>query len=95
MQSQPGLSEEAARRQLLARTKTPDYPDPMPPLWEMFPHIERWPSMGWRMGPGEDYFDAYAPWFRALSEEERRAYMSQHPEPKSFEGLYDILAKPR
>lgn len=91
--SQPDQSEDSIRRKLRALTTPRTYPDPMPPLWKAFPDIGRWPSIGWRMGPGDDYYHAFADWFRALPEARQKEYVSAHPEPPEFSGLYDALLK--
>ncbi len=64
----------------------------MQPPWEMFPDIPRY-SIGWRMGAGEDCWHDWRTWFRGLSVEGREHYRRIHPEPKTWEGVYDSLFK--
>jgi hypothetical protein len=57
------------------------------PLWVAFPDIP-WGSLGWRMGFGEAHANAWMPWFKELSDEERRAYIAHWPEPEGWAGFY-------
>ncbi len=92
--SHPERNANDIRAELTAiADRTPDYPDPMLPLWEAMPTIPGWPSMGWRMGGGEDYFSDYAAWFCSLTEADQNAYIANHPEPESHQGLYAYLLK--
>lgn len=52
----------------------------MPPLWLMYPHISHY-SIGWRMGYGEGYKDAFWEWFKTLSNEDQTAYKTLFPSP--------------
>ncbi len=61
------------------------------PLWVAFPDIP-WGSLGWRMGFGEAYADRWIPWFSALSEDARRDYIAQWPEPDQWRGFYQFHA---
>ena len=61
---------------------------PMLPLWLKFPNIPAY-SIGWRMGAGEDYRYAWAEWYDALADEERRRYQERYPAPEEWEGFYD------
>ena len=63
--------------------------DDQRPLWLAFPDIP-WGSLGWRMGSGEAYANAWIPWFKALSDEARREYIVQWPEPDSWNGFYQF-----
>jgi hypothetical protein len=58
-----------------------------PPPWKQFPEYDRL-SLGWRMGPGEDYRFDFAQWFRGLPADQRRAYAAEHPEPADWVGFY-------
>lgn len=51
------------------------------PVWVAFPKIP-WGSIGWRMGPGEDYWHAWIAWFKAQSAEVRSSYKETWPEPE-------------
>jgi hypothetical protein len=64
--------------------------EPMQPVWIAFPRIP-WGSIGWRMGAGEDYWHAWAPWFRSLPEAERDAYKSEWPEPDGWKDFYSFI----
>lgn len=66
-------------------------PDDQRPLWIAFPDIS-WGSIGWRMGFGEAYAHGWIPWFKALSDEERHAYIAQWPEPEAWTGFYAMLS---
>lgn len=59
------------------------------PLWIAFPDIP-WGSLGWRMGFGEAYANAWIPWFKALSHEARSEYIGEWPEPDGWKGFYDL-----
>ena len=63
--------------------------DDQRPLWVAFPDIP-WGSLGWRMGFGEAYANAWVPWFKALSDDERRKYIAQWPEPEPWKGFYQF-----
>ena len=59
----------------------------------MYPHITRY-SIGWRMGYGESYMDAFSDWFSKLSEEEQQQYEAMFPEPKTWQDCFcenDVL----
>lgn len=62
----------------------------MKPVWIAFPRIP-WGSVGWRMGHGEDYWHAWAPWFNALAPDARDAYKSRWPEPEGWMGFYEFI----
>jgi hypothetical protein len=61
------------------------------PVWIAFPKIP-WGSIGWRMGPGEDYWHAWAAWFKAMTTSEREHYRNQWPEPEGWEDFYNFIA---
>jgi hypothetical protein len=60
------------------------------PPWAAFPEYERH-SMGWRMGPGEDYWHAFHSWIRSLEGPEADEFVSAHPEPENWTGFYDSI----
>ncbi|SMX30959.1 hypothetical protein [Actibacterium lipolyticum] len=64
-----------------------NYPDPMVAPWGQFPTIPP-RSIGWRMGPGEDYFLDFHDWFKKLSREEQTNYCVKNPEPAGWAGFY-------
>ncbi|NBZ85971.1 hypothetical protein [Stagnihabitans tardus] len=66
------------------------YSNPMEPPWLFLPDIPAG-SIGWRMGPGEEYWMDFLVWFRGLSGSERGAYMHRVPEPQDWVGFYDSL----
>ncbi|GHC46038.1 hypothetical protein GCM10007315_04580 [Gemmobacter tilapiae] len=75
------------------RKRRASYSDPMLPPWQYRPDIPR-ASMGWRMGPGEDYIMDFLNWYRALSVEQQQIYAKGHPEPNDWDGfLSSILPK--
>jgi hypothetical protein len=70
--------------------------DERKPVWAAFPKIP-WGSIGWRMGPGEDYWHAWVPWFKEQSVEARASFKGKWPEPEGWEGFYAFVetgAKP-
>ena len=80
----------------LSETMTsPDENDPpFDPPWKAFPHITSPYSIGWRMGPGEDYMHAFQAWYECATYEERSSYKQLWPEPYNFKGWFgkmDIL----
>lgn len=91
--SHPERSVDEIRSLLLDHTKPKNYPDPMLPPWEEMPHIPKWPSIGWRMGGGEDYLRDFRKWLRALPEEELANYVTAYPEPQGFIGLYAAILR--
>lgn len=60
------------------------------PPWKAFPEYERY-SMGWRMGPGEDYWHAFHDWILSLDRPEVDEFVSAFPEPESWAGFYDTI----
>lgn len=60
------------------------------PPWAAFPEYERH-SMGWRMGPGEDYWHAFHSWIRSLRNQDADAFISRYPEPEDWKGFYDNI----
>lgn len=57
----------------------------LPPPWMALPEIERG-SMHWRMGAGEAYLEKWGPWYRQLSDEEKKEYLRLFPEPLPWLG---------
>ncbi len=72
-------------------TSPEEYGPPFDPPWKAFPHITNPYSIGWRMGPGEDYMHAFQLWYECATHEERSSYKQQWPEPKKFEGWFEKL----
>ena len=60
------------------------------PPWEKFPNVPR-ASIGWRMGPGQDYAYEFRNWFRQLSDVGRSEYRARWPEPQEWVGYLDFL----
>lgn len=89
--SHPDQSREDLEKELL-RAATPAVHDkPMAPPWVAFTNIDSFPSIGSRMGPGEDYLDAFADWLTSLTQSEIAEYQRQHPEPEKFGGFYTFI----
>ena len=59
----------------------------MQPPWKVFPHIP-FGSIGWRMGPGEDYWMEFNDWYRRKSRVHRQRYAIENPEPEGWAGFY-------
>ncbi len=59
---------------------------PDTPPWIAFPIYPRY-TIGWRMGPGEDYMHAFISWLRDLTEEQFKDFSNRFPEPKCWEGF--------
>ena len=59
----------------------------MQPPWIQFPQIAAG-SIGWRMGPGEDYLAEFGQWFARKHAEAKRRYADDNPEPLGWEGFY-------
>ncbi|HEX4303119.1 MAG TPA: hypothetical protein VHZ78_10020 [Rhizomicrobium sp.] len=59
----------------------------MKPPWIAHPEIE-FMSIGWRMGPGEAYWDKFDAWYKALTPDRRDKYERENPEPESWVGFY-------
>jgi hypothetical protein len=62
----------------------------MQPVWIAFPKIP-WGSLGWRMGPGEDYWHSWVPWFKGLQQSERETYKIHWPEPEGWRDFYSFI----
>lgn len=68
-------------------TRFTDGEAPEPP-WVKFPDYHRI-SMGWRMGPGEDYMKDFCSWFNEQSPDKQSEYEQANPEPKGWLGFYE------
>ncbi|MCG3266621.1 hypothetical protein [Yoonia sp. I 8.24] len=66
------------------------YEYPLRPPWEEMPHIP-FGSIGWRMGPGEDYWTVFLEWARSLTGDEYVSYVHLNKEPDSWEGFYELV----
>ena len=62
----------------------------MNPPWKQHPDIP-WGSIGWRMGPGEDYWSAWVSWYKSLSLIDRSNYQQQWPESGRWIGFYEFI----
>lgn len=56
--------------------------EPYPP-WLKYPNIPI-SSMGWRMGDGEDYMEAFGDWRRAQPADVLAAYAAKYPTPSAW-----------
>jgi hypothetical protein len=68
--------------------------DELLPMWAVYPDI-RYPSMGWNMGPGEDYKQKFWTWFNTLTDEQAGDYARRYPEPENWLGKYAQIRKDR
>ena len=69
-------------------THRPIYADgPPEPPWLAFPDYPRF-SMGWRMGPGQDYMCEFREWFDGLTVKQRNAYREYYLEPDNWTRFY-------
>ena len=64
----------------------------MKPPWTAYPKI-RAGSIEWRMGPGETYWDDFDKWYKRQTAEERNRYQKENPEPKGWDGFFDLKEK--
>jgi hypothetical protein len=62
---------------------------PLPP-WLARPDIPHG-SIGWRMGAGEDVYDAFYQWFSRLTDEEAAMFAESNPEPATWQGHYAMI----
>jgi len=62
----------------------------MDPPWRRYPDIPAG-SIGWRMGPGEDYYFEFYRWFSGLSNAEKAAYSEANQPPSGWQDLYKII----
>jgi hypothetical protein len=60
---------------------------PLMPPWLMIPELAR-SSMGLRMGSGETYMVYFGERYHSMSDVERQAYQTTHPEPEGWQGFY-------
>tara|TARA_Y100001956_G_scaffold77791_1_gene88681 strand:+ start:316 stop:636 length:321 start_codon:yes stop_codon:yes gene_type:complete len=60
------------------------------PPWTAFPEYERY-SVGWRMGPGEDYWHAFHQWIRSLDRPDVDKFVSAYPEPENWTGFFGSI----
>jgi hypothetical protein len=60
----------------------------MVPPWVKYPAIPR-ASIGWSMGEGEEYWDAFRAWWAAQPIELRVRVRASYPEPEGWSGFYD------
>lgn len=44
------------------------------------------------MGPGEDFWFAFADWAKSMSAEELKEYILHNPEPQEWVGFYDEIS---
>ena len=65
----------------------PEYGPPFDPPWEVFPDYD-WPSMGFRMGGGEDYIVQFGRWYGHATDAEVAAYKAEHPAPEGYETFF-------
>ena len=62
----------------------------MKPVWAAFPRIP-WGSIGWRMGPGEQYWNQWIRWYKSLPQEDCLAYKEANTEPEEWLGFYAFI----
>ena len=48
-------------------------------------------SIGWRMGPGEDAYNAFYRWYSGLTDAHAGEFAKQNPEPSGWEGWYERI----
>tara|TARA_R110000868_G_scaffold162329_12_gene393488 strand:+ start:13226 stop:13525 length:300 start_codon:yes stop_codon:yes gene_type:complete len=75
-------------RQALEDTSGPAPGYPLLPPWETFPDIPPG-SIGWRMGPGDQYNQEFTEWLCTLTENQVALYVEEFPEPESWRGFYE------
>ena len=62
----------------------------MQPPWMQFPHVPPG-SVGWRMGPAEEYYDEFYKWYCALENANQIDYELNNPEPRGWNGFYQRM----
>ena len=62
----------------------------MLPPWLQYPEIQLG-SMGWRMGPGEEYWYQFVDWYGRLNEGEREGYKARYPKPESWKVFWPYI----
>jgi hypothetical protein len=75
------------RKQALSAVRQNSYRPPMIPPWYAHANIQPG-SIGWRMGPGEEYLIEFSQWFARKHDDAKQRYAIEHPEPKGWEGFY-------
>jgi len=63
----------------------------MLPPWIAFPRMDA-ASLGWIMGPGDNYRREFRAWLASMAAAERAAYERDHAEPQDWTGFYARLA---
>ena len=63
---------------------------PLAPPWVQFSDYPR-RTIGWRMGPGEQYLQDYVKWFASLDADSRLKYINFNPEPLDWMGFYESI----
>lgn len=58
--------------------------------WKKYPDLHRF-AIGWRMGPGEDYYRRFYRWYKDLTDEEADRYARENPEFEEWEGFYAMV----
>ena len=72
---------EVTRVELIKLANVGPSEEPVAP-WEAFPYEPG--SMGWRMGPGEDVYFAWAQFWASLNEADQERYLRDHPAPPEW-----------
>lgn len=85
------LLQEAFEK-MAETTRHDQFAIPMKPPWVFRPDIPM-ESIGWRMGPSEEYRTAFSKWFVTLSSDEKKEYVEKYPEPNSWSGFYALREK--
>ncbi|MDB5431526.1 MAG: hypothetical protein JWP35_2642 [Caulobacter sp.] len=62
----------------------------MTPPWITNPDIERG-SIGWRMGAGEETYNAFYRAFSVLTDADATAFARVYPEPPEWAGFYAMI----
>ncbi|WP_339897693.1 hypothetical protein [uncultured Gilvimarinus sp.] len=62
----------------------------MLPPWLQYPKIPLG-SMGWRMGPGEEYWYQFVDWYGRLNAGEREGYKARYPKPESWKVFWPYI----
>ena len=62
----------------------------MEPPWRKYPEIPRG-SIDWRMGRGEEHYNAVYRMFSRLNPNEQDDYQGRFPEPPDWQGWYDMV----
>jgi hypothetical protein len=59
------------------------------PPWLVFEYPRS--SIGWRMGPGEDYMASSRLKFSSLSPRDRKSFVERYSEPEGWRGYYSEI----